>query len=224
MRPEYARLARDFVRLASMFGITVDDVATRDVATLAAGIEWVDRVMDAMPKRVDREHLGGRALAAVARGDDVHPTLTALREALVRRDVVEPFAAAVREVLAVSASMREATNLDSFAFSVAREGQLTAEMALLVSGLGSHRAFARFFRLLGEPANFVDKLLDVRGDHARGEMWLRPTVLLHLRLAHEIVRRLPPLIASSPRPVWIVAWGASYLVPPVDVRARVAQR
>ncbi len=224
MRPEYARLARDFVRLASMFGIKVDEVATRDVATLAAGIEWVDRVMDAMPKRGDRERLGARALAAVAGGDDVDPTLTALREVVVRRDVVPPFAEAVREVLAVSASMREATDVDSFASSVAREGQLTAEMALLISGLGSHRAFARFFRLLGEPANFVDKLLDVRGDHARGEMGLRPTVLLHLRLASEIARRLPRLIACSPRPVWVMAWGASYLVPPLDAGARVAQR
>jgi hypothetical protein len=211
VRPEYARLARDFVRLAKMFDVALDAQAQRDVTTLAACIEWVDRVMDAMPLRVDRERMGARALAALVRGTEEHPTLTALREVLVRRNVVDAFARAVASELEVGESMRDARDANAFVAHVTREGVLTTDMALLVSGLATHRTFAVFFRRLGEPANLVDKLLDMREDHARGEMHLRPTLRLHARIASEIVRRLPALLACSPRPVWVLAWGASYL-------------
>jgi hypothetical protein len=211
VRPEYARLAGDFVRLAAMFGITLDATSKRDVATFAASLEWVDRVMDAMPTRVERERFGAQALEAATYGGAVHETITALHEVLVRRRVVEPFARLVEEELVVGEAVREAIHADAFMACVAREGALTTEMTLLVSGLASHTAFARFFRVLGEPANFVDKLLDVRQDYARGEIRLRPTLLFQARIAREIVRRLPRLVSSSPRPAWVIAWGATYL-------------
>jgi hypothetical protein len=212
VRPEYARLATDFIRLAAMFGITLDAVSKRDVATLAASLEWVDRVMDAMPTRAERERFGARALAAVTYGDrHVHEALTALHEVIVRRRVVEPFARVVKEELVIGEAMRHAIDPRTFIACVAREGALTTEMALLASGLESHAAFARFFRVLGEPANFVDKLIDVRRDYARGEIRVRPTWLLRVRIAREIVRRLPRLVMSSPRPAWVIAWGATYL-------------
>jgi hypothetical protein len=213
-RPEYARLARDFVRLAHEAGLHVDDVARRDVATFAAAIEWVDRVMDAVPLREERVRFGRRALAAACGEDRVHSTLDALAETLVRRDVVAPFARLVEEELVVGETMRHATDSRTFLECVAREGALTTEMTLLVSGLSDPR-FRRFFRSLGEPANLVDKLLDARADHARGEMRLRPTWRLHARIALEILRRVPRVVVASPRPVWVLVWGFGYCRTPI---------
>ena len=74
--------------------------------------------------------------------------------------------------------------------------------------------FARFFAVLSEVANLVDKLHDVRGDRRRGEIAVRPGARLHAALAFALLSRGARLLWLAPRPLALVAWGARYLVPP----------
>ena len=115
--------------------------------------------------------------------------------------------------------MRHAVRADVYIAAVVREGHLTAALALLVAGPACGRPFRRFFFRLGGPANVVDKLLDARGDFARGELRLRPGLALHARLAASIALRAPALFASHPRWWRVVGLGVRYLVASPITRA-----
>ena len=74
--------------------------------------------------------------------------------------------------------------------------------------------FARFFAVLSEVANLVDKLHDVRGDRRRGEIAVRPGARLHAALLAAFVVRGAKLLWMAPRPLALMRWGARYLLPP----------
>jgi len=219
VRPEYLRLARDFERLVADFGGPLEGTVREDVITLMAAIECIDRVVDVLPERSDRERLGADVLRALRHGcsppdwdDELRARTAELRAVLVRRDVVAPFLAIARDALHNAEGLRECLTHDEYVARVAAEGRMTTQLALTVAGGACGDDFARFFTSLGEPANLVDKLRDARGDAARGEIVLRPGPSLHVRLAAEILRRLPGLLRLHPRPFWLLAWGARYLL------------
>jgi hypothetical protein len=219
MRPEYLRLARDFERLVADFGEPVEEAVLDDLVTLMAAIECIDRVVDVLPERRDRDQLGADVLHALRDGsspaqwgEELQARTTELRALLVRRDVVAPFLAIARDALHNAEGLRECRTHDEYIARVVAEGRMTTRLALTVAGDVCGDEFARFFVSLGEPANLVDKLRDARGDAERGEIVLTPGPGLHLRLAAEILRRLPGLLRLHPRPWWLVAWGAKYLL------------
>jgi hypothetical protein len=219
VRPEYLRLARDLERLVAGFGGRLEDGVRQDVITLIAAVECIDRLVDVLPERSDRERLGADVLRALRDGstspewgEELRARTAGLRDVLVRRDVVAPFLAIARDALHNAERLRECRTHDEYVARVVAEGRLTTKLALTVAGDVCGDDFVRFFVWLGEPANLVDKLRDARGDAARGEMVLSPGPGLHLRLAAEILRRLPRLLRPYPRPFWLLAWGAKYLL------------
>jgi hypothetical protein len=218
VRPEYQRLARDLERLVADFGGRLEHAVREDVITLMAAIECIDRLVDVLPERGDRERLGAEVLRALRDGrappeweEELRARTAELREVLVRRDVLDPFLAIARDALRNAEGLRECRTHDEYVARVVAEGRMTTQLALTVAGDACGDEFARFFVSLGEPANLVDKLRDARGDAARGEIVLEPGPGLHVRLAKEILRRLPGLLRLHPRPLWLLAWGAKYL-------------
>jgi hypothetical protein len=145
---------------------------------------------------------------------DLAEAMARLHRRITRRGIREPFLAAVADALRTCERMRAATDRDPYVACIVREGRLTATLVSLMAAEECGAPFARFFLRLSEVANLVDKLLDARGDHARGEMRLAPTLLLHARLAWEILRRAPALVLGYPRPVWLVRWGAEHILRP----------
>ncbi len=218
-RPEYAHLARDFERLVADFGEAIPDAVRMDVMTLMAAIECIDRIVDALPARCDRERVGAEVLRALRGGapapewgEELRARTEELRAVLVRRDVVERFVAIASDALDNAERLRACTTHDEYVARIVAEGRMTTQLALAVAGDVGGDAFERFFVSLGEPANLVDKLRDVRGDAARGEIALSPGTALHVRLAVEIVRRVPALLRLHPRPLWLLRWAATYLL------------
>ncbi|HTQ43265.1 MAG TPA: hypothetical protein VMI75_10955 [Polyangiaceae bacterium] len=219
MRPEYLRLARDFERLVADFGGRLEGAVLEDVATLMSAIECIDRSVDVLRDRCDRDRLGADVLRALRDGssppewaEELRARTAELRAVLVRRDVVAPFLAIAQDALSNAEQLRDCRTHDEYVARVVAEGRMTTELALTVAGDAGGDEFARFFVSLGEPANLVDKLRDARGDAARGEILLTPGPRLHLRLASEILRRLPGLLRLHPRPVSLLVWGAGYLL------------
>jgi hypothetical protein len=222
VRPEYARLARDFTRLTRGFGIDLPDTVRADIAELASALELTDRLLDAIDEPSRRAAFGeallsaleGTTAGAAAFSPDLAAAMARLHGRLAGRTIRERFIAVVAEELQTCERMRATTDLDQFVACVVREGRLTGTLALLVAGEECTEAFARFFLRLSEAANLTDKFLDARGDHARAEMALAPTLRLYARLAWEILRRAPALVLGYPRPLWLVGWATLHVLRP----------
>jgi hypothetical protein len=223
-------MGADFERLAAAFGVRLSPRARDDVRRLAACIECVDRVIDATDDAAERSRLSASIVRALRGGRerdvdldsaldldlDLDPRRTELRARIAelraivtRRGVSAAFAGLAAEVLSNTEAARACASHDEYVERVVREGRLTARMAMLVAGEDCEGEFGRFLLAVAEPANLVDKLVDARGDAARGEIALAPDLRLHARLVVEVLRRLPALLRMHPRPGWLLAWGAS---------------
>lgn len=104
------------------------------------------------------------------------------RRGILQRDLVLAFAARLARFFVRSEDLRQTTHGAEYLRCIADEARCAAEMTLLVVPVASESRFARFFHVLAVVANLVDKLHDVRGDFARGEIRVRPGIALHLRL------------------------------------------
>jgi hypothetical protein len=218
VRPEYEALARDFRGLAAPFELAVDDALERDLVLVAAAFEAIDRHVDATEDAGARARLcevildalrGAGSPAVVPR--ELAPVLAAVRARLGRS--AEVFAAQLARFFVRSEDLRQTTRGAEYVRCVADEARCAAEMTLLVVPVASGSRFARFFRVLSVIANLVDKLHDVRGDFARGEIRIRPGLLLHLRLLAAFALHLPRLLLLARGRLRLIAWGARYLRP-----------
>jgi hypothetical protein len=220
VRPEYEALARDFAALAAPFDLAVDESLERDLVLVAASFETADRYVDTTPDEADRARLCAAVLVALHESGAGAPlpielaaTLAALRSRLVAIDVLDAFVGHLLRFFVRSEAMRQTVRDGEFVRCVLDEARCAAEMALLVVPAAGARRFSRFFCVLSEIANLVDKLHDVRGDWSRGEIAVRPGFFLHVRLLAAFAMRLPALLVLARRPCQLITWGARYVLP-----------
>jgi len=218
VRPEYAELAREFERLAMPFGDIVDDIVRRDIARLASAIERVDRVIDDAADDETRQSLWNVVLAgmdgrtpAAAVPRDLREGIDELRSIGEERNVLSRLRRIVAKESRTSEAMRRARSSRAFVPLVLREGRLTAALALVVAGGACGRRFRRFFFRLGGPANLIDKIVDAKEDHARGEIRLSPSLAFYARLFVVLVVRSAGLVLFHPRPLEILRLGLRHL-------------
>jgi hypothetical protein len=211
VRPEYATLAEEFARIAKAFGHDVPQALRRDIACLAGAIERIDRHIDAIADDRSRRDAWRSVIAILdgARGDTelerAALDLRALADARgARRRVLRIVAKEAR----ISEVLRLTRSTPAYVDATIAEGRMTVALALIVAGDACGPAFRRYFFRLGGPANLVDKLLDARGDHRRGEIAVDPAVSLHLRLAGALAKRSAVLLA---RPLLTAKLGVRYL-------------
>jgi hypothetical protein len=136
-----------------------------------------------------------------------------LRALSEERGVLERVRRIVAKEAATSEAIRAARTHRAFLRAIEREGRLTAALALAIAGRACGRAFRRFFFRLAAPANIVDKILDAKDDHARGEMALRPSLVLYGYLFGALIVRGIALVTSCPRPIFLTRLGLRYLFP-----------
>ncbi len=215
IRPEYAELAGEFERIARDFGHPVDAPLRRDVARLAAALEIVDRRLDVIADDHARSALWRDLLGAFADGRPLRDgelafALHDLRALAIYRGVHARMARVLAKEVATSEALRTTRDPGAFVRGVLREGRLIVTLLFLVVG-DARPELRRFFFALAGPANAVDKLLDVRADHARGEMRLAPTAELYARLLLAVARATPALFTLHPRRRGVLALGARYL-------------
>jgi hypothetical protein len=223
MRPEYEMLARDFSSLARQFGIAVDARLERDLLTLMAAFEAIDRHVDALPDAASRATLAGAIVSCVRGGGAIDGELGVRIAAL--RSLLAPIAAtgfvadSLARFFAHSEQLRATTDARDYLRAVLDEAARASEMTLAVAARAVDQDFARFFAVLSEVANLVDKLHDVRGDRRRGEIAVAAGARLHALLLYAFLRRCARLLALAPRPLALIAWGARYLIPPASASA-----
>ncbi|HEY2744384.1 MAG TPA: hypothetical protein VGL86_07170 [Polyangia bacterium] len=224
-RPEYERLARDFPSLAAQFGLTVDAALAGELVDLIGVFEAVDRHVDAIDDAGARVALQRSILAALDGGAPLDGELGA-RVAVLRRLAARDAGAArrcgaeVERFFARSETLRTTTDARVFVRTVLDEAAPACALTLDVAARLASPEFARFFAVLSEVANLVDKLHDVRGDRRRGEIAVRAGARLHAALFAALVVRGAKLLWLAPKPLALVAWGARHLLPPASHRDR----
>ncbi len=224
VRTEYARLGRVFPSLAAQFGIAVDAELAAELLDLIGVFEAVDRHVDAVRDAGARAALQ-RSIVDALRGEVSLDGELGTRLATLRRlaahdaDAAHRCAAEVERFFARSETLRTTTDARVFVRAVLDEAAPACALTLDVAARIANPEFARFFAVLAEAANLVDKLHDVRGDHRRGEIAVRPGARLHTALLLAFVVRGAKLLWLAPKPLALVAWGARHLAPPTAMKA-----
>lgn len=218
VRTEYFTLARDFRALAAQFDLAVDAALERDLIRLMAAFEAIDRHVDALGEREARARLAARIVAAIERDDatldgELRARLGELR-AILPPGGARFVAGSLARFFAHSEELRTTTDPTRYLRAVLDEAARASEMTLLIAARLADARFSRFFGVLSEVANLLDKLHDVRGDHRRGEIAIAADVRLHARLAAAFAARAARLLLLAPRPLKLLAWAARYFVPP----------
>lgn len=218
-RPEYQALVDGYPSLLREFGVELSATDVGDLAVLMAAIEHVDRVLDPLPRAIDRDGLA-RAVVAMLRGEipdaaclrdlALVRSVRALRAMAVRRRVSGVLARLTSEILANTERMRGARDRASYIACIEREGGLCTELALLVVPLPARPS--EFLRAIAAPANLMDKLLDLRRDHRRGEAAVDPGIGTHAVLATRMVRFAWLASRLHPSRLRFTAWGVRWLL------------
>lgn len=219
-RPEYVALAEEFVALSRAFGDAPDAEARDDLAVLTAAIDCIDRTVDAHPsdpvRRASLWRDVDRGLSPEPdRGEDAEldRAVRSLRALAERRGVLPRVRRIVAAEARTSEALRVAPSARAYVNRIAREGKITAALALVISGTRSSRAFRAFLLGIAAPANLVDKIVDAREDHARREMHLPPGAHFYARLGGALVARGLAVLWRSRRPLLVARLAWRYLGP-----------
>jgi hypothetical protein len=180
-RPEYEALARDLRTLAVAFDLRIDEEVERDLVLVVTAFETTDRYVDATQDASKRGELCAAVLCVLHGGGrderlagDLSAALAALRSHLLALGVLGGFLESLARFFVRTETLRCTQDGAEYLRCVLDEAHDAAQMTLLAVPAVAVPRFAPFFRVLSEIANLVDKLHDVRGDHARGEIAVRP--------------------------------------------------
>jgi hypothetical protein len=214
MRPEYERLAGELTSLAAAFGHRLEPDVHADIVVLLEAIDRVDHHVDGLAEGTARAAAWHAVFAILDGAPPAAPVpvelagaVLALRRSCERRGVTGRVARLARREMRTSETLRTVTAPGGYLRAVLREGETTAALALIIAGDNLDARFREFFLRLAGPANIVDKLLDVAGDHGRGEVRIAPSLGLYARLVVALAARLPGLIhRAGLRPVVRLGW------------------
>jgi hypothetical protein len=201
-RAEYGEMVATFAALAADFGEQLSDATCRDLERLAASVECIDRRIDDEKDDDARKSAWNDVLSvldggASSRDDELGRAAIDLRELASTRNACARVARIMRKEARVAETMRHTEHAGTYVRCTLREGRLGAALTLAVAG--SSPRFRRFFFRLGGPANVIDKIVDVRGDHASGEVRMRPSLRVYARLLHALLTTVPAALAAHPR-------------------------
>jgi hypothetical protein len=228
VRPEYQAMVDGYPALLGQFGVAISATALDDLGVLMRAIEQIDRVLDGTAHSAARAAIALAIVAAlrdplVSSDARLVGAVEELRVMALRRGISNELVAIATEALDNTERMRRARDREHYLACVEREGELTVELALLVAPLGDNEVGRRataFLRAVAAPANLLDKLVDLRGDHARGEVAVSAGVRTHAAIARRLVARSWTASALHPNRWRFTTWGLRWLVGAHDGRRR----
>ncbi len=192
VRAIYKRLSDEFHVLTGAFNITLPLEQKYRLDVLLAGIDCVDRTLDALEAKEDRDALT-EAMLSYLEGERDHlasphasaelsTRLNAIRQIVGQTGISEPFMQAARIIFDQTEKKRHTQEAGVMLDMVEREGAATAQLPLSVMRSAGSPDFRRFFQDLCQMMGLADLLLDAREDYRTGQMRVRPTVSLYIRI------------------------------------------
>ncbi|CAN5910150.1 hypothetical protein BH11MYX2_BH11MYX2_07960 [soil metagenome] len=212
IRPEYVALADHLEFLRGAYALPCTTRHRADVTTTLSAFECIDRHYDGLSAGGPRRELGAQIVHMLGGAEETLPAeleahVRALRAVFAAHGASARLAELLAEFFVATERVRGTPEPSEYVDQVRREGHLTSAMVLLLLEPDRSGRFARFFLRLGVVGNFVDKLVDVRDDHAQGETSVSPTLGVHARLLAELMRAAVPLVLEFPRRLALARWG-----------------
>lgn len=220
VRGVYKKLQDDFHLLTEPFGIFVPEDRNRDLAQLIGAIDVVDRELDRIEAADERDTFIETVLGYL-RGDtstldveaepELHERMAILRESIDRLGIRDAFCDTVKEVVDHGEAKRIAKTNEAMIHHLVEEWRLTGVLPVLFLGELSTRAFEKFFYLCCATMPAIDMLQDARMDYRSGQIGIRPTIGLHLKLLWIFLKPLPKLVWLFPSPTTLVRYAISFI-------------
>lgn len=219
VRPVYRAICEEFGRLTEPFGITLSTATRTDLAVLIIAMDSIDRELDTTTDTGERTTLSN-AILSYLRGNEsaellgtlgieLSERLSVLRESLCRLGIENEFLKTAEAILLVTEQKRHATDVKDFIRCLETEWRLVGEMPLQILGGQAHPRFRLYFlRLCGSMYPF-DTIPDMRADHRQGQISIRPSLRLAVRMVGRVLWDLPWLIYKFPKRWKIVGYAVA---------------
>ena len=220
VRAVYKKLQDDFHLLTEPFGIFVPKDRNRDLAQLIGAIDVVDRELDRIEEVQAREVFitnvlsflrGDSSELNVEASDELVDRMMILREAIERLGIQKKFCDTVREVVDHGEAKRLASTNDGMIHHLVEEWRLTGTLPVLLLREFSTPALEKFFYLCCATMLAIDMLQDARMDYRNGQIGVRPSIGLHLKLLRVFCRPLPKLVFLFPSPLTLFRYAFSFV-------------
>ncbi|QEG21362.1 hypothetical protein [Mariniblastus fucicola] len=220
VREVYRKLQDDFHLLTEPFGIFVPDDRNLDLSQLIGAIDVVDRELDRIEAASDREtfisnvlrYLRGTSSDLVVEGsEELFERMAILREAIQRLEIRTEFCDTIRRIVDHGEAKRLAMTNDEMIHHLVEEWRLTGVLPVLFLRELSTPEFEKFFYLCCATMPAIDMLQDARMDYRSGQITIRPTVWLHLKLLRVCCAPLPKLLFLFPAPLTLMRYALSFV-------------
>ena len=220
VREVYKKLQDDFHLLTEPFGIFVTEDRNRDLSQLIGAIDVVDRELDRIDEADSREVFIDNVLAylrgesaelKVDSSDELSDRMAILKEAIERLEIQSEFCDTVEEVIDHGEAKRLAKTDGDMIHHLVEEWRLTGVLPVLFLREFSTPAFEKFFYLCCATMPAIDMLQDARMDYRNGQIGVRPSIGLHLKLLKVFCAPLPKLVWLFPAPLTLFRYALSFV-------------
>jgi len=220
VREVYRKLQTDFHLLTEPFGIFVSHERNEDLSQLIGAIDVVDRELDQISEALARENFistvlrylrGKHSSLDVDGTQELHDRMRILREAIERLGIRDEFCTTVRQVVDHGEAKRLASTENEMIHHLVEEWRLTGVLPVLFLREYSTPAFEKFFYLCCATMPAIDMLQDARIDYRSGQISIRPTFSLHLKLLKVFCCPLPRLLFLFPSPLTLMRYAMSFV-------------
>lgn len=232
VRKVYKKLQDDFHLLTEPFGIFVPEDRNLDLSQLIGAIDVVDRELDRIDEAEGREIFIGDVLKwlrgqsaelNVAASEELSDRMTILKEAIERLGIQEKFCNTVQEVIQHGEAKRLAETDEDMIHHLVEEWRLTGVLPVLFLREFSTPKFEKFFYLCCATMPAIDMLQDARMDYRSGQIGVRPSIRLHLKLLKVFCVPLPKLVWLFPSPLTLVRYAISFIWQGIRGHANLTQ-
>lgn len=221
VRAVYRKLQDDFHLLTEPFGIFVPDDRNLDLSQLIGAIDVVDRELDTIDEAKDREvfiakvlrYLRGKTGGLnIEASKELIERMAILREAIERLEIQDQFCDTVQKVVDHGESKRIASTEKEMIHHLVEEWRLTGVLPVLfLRELGTPE-FEKFFYLCCATMPAIDMIQDARMDFRSGQISVKPSIGLYLKLAKIFFCPLPKLLILFPSPLTLVRYAMSFVL------------
>ncbi len=225
VRPVYQKLNTDFHVLTEPFGISVSKELNRDLGHLIAAIDVIDRSLDVIQDAGRRLKFSNAVIGFLNGSSGLNSgsfeefdlekeffdRTSNLQEIISRLRIKSDFCKMSQRIFEYTEAKRQAATQTEMIQNLVDEWECTGHLPVLFLREQSTPAFERFFLQACSMMPAIDMIQDARMDYKNGDISVRPTIPLYLRLLAVFLLPLPKLLWRFPARWSLIKYAVSFL-------------